>query len=419
MSRKRKTSHTSGLYRTRVTVGRDADGEPIRKALYARTAEELESKAAKLRAARGLGVAVTDGKSSWQYWAQLWLNLKRPDVGKSQATNCATAVKHLAPLNEIKMSEVRPMHVRRIVQQMYESGYGKRTVQLIISVAGQIGKLAKKNNACAVNVIEDVRAPKDAPVTERKPISAEEEKLLWNVKPIPPKTKSDAERAARLPEARMFALIQLCCGLRREEAAALKWDNVNLRAGTVTVDSAVDFKGGAIKKPKSNAGFRTVPVPDKLLPALREWKKHQWASRALQDRLWVFPGRHGYLTEAEFARMWGILLDAINGIDIGQRIAFGKQRAKNLGIVSTGARLHMPRRYEFTSHQLRHTFASNALAAGIDVKTLQVMLGHSTPIMSLRYAHALNGSMELARQKLNEYDSFKESNGVNSVQKGQ
>ena len=220
MSRKRKTSHTSGLYRTRVTVGRDADGEPIRKALYARTAEELESKAAKLRAARGLGVAVTDGKSSWQYWAQLWLNLKRPDVGKSQATNCATAVKHLAPLNAIKMSEVRPMHVRRIVQQMYENGYGKRTVQLIISVAGQIGKLAKKNNACAVNVIEDVRAPKDAPVTERKPISAEEEKLLWNVKPIPPKTKSDAERAARVPEARMFALVQLNCGLRREEAAA-------------------------------------------------------------------------------------------------------------------------------------------------------------------------------------------------------
>ena len=52
---------------------------------------------------------------------------------------------------------------------------------------------------------------------------------------------------------------------------------------------------------------------------------------------------------------------------------------------------------------LRHCFASNYLAAGNDLKSLQEILGHATIQMTLRYAHLVKGHKENAINKMNEY----------------
>lgn len=397
--RKKKTTHSSGMYRKRITLGHSADGKPIVKAVYGKTKEELENKIANLRVERGMGVVVTNDKSTWQYWAQAWLKLKAPTVGKSAAINYKTAVKHLSPLNSEKISKITSVDIESIISGMAESGYSKRTLKLVINTAAQISRLARKNHAMMLNITEDVKAPKDAPVSERKAITSEEEDMLWNVKPVPAKTKSDIRRAKRLPTIRMFALMQLNCGLRREEAAALRWKNVDLKNASVIIDCAYDFKAKKIKPPKSKSGYRTIPISDRYLAELKVWKKDN--SSTLQGRTWVFPGRNGVITEGEFSRLWDILLDAANEIDIGARISFGKQKAKNEGVKSKKARLKMPRNHEFTSHQLRHTFATNCNAAGIDMRTIQYLMGHSTPEMSMKYTHLSNSALSNARDKLN------------------
>lgn len=398
--RPKKTTHSSGMYRKRITLGHDSEtGKPIVKAVYGKSQDELKDKIAKIRVDRGMGVAITDSKSTWKYWADAWLKLKLPTVGSSAATNYKTAVKHLSPLNFEKVSQVTSVDVESIIANMDANGYSKRTLKLIINTASQISRLARKNHAMMLNVTEDVKAPKDAPVTERKAITPEEEALIWNVKPIPAKTKSDAERAKRLPQIRMFALMQLNCGLRREEAAALEWKNVDLKNATVTIDCAYDFKAKKVKAPKSKSGYRTIPIPDKYLRELKVWKESN--KDTLQGRTWVFTGSKGIITEGEFLRLWGILLDAINGIDVGARIAFGRQKAKNEHKKAKKVRLNMPRKYEFTSHQLRHTFATNCNAKGIDMRTIQYLMGHSTPEMSMQYTHLTESALSEAREKMN------------------
>src|SRR5207247_1466297 len=42
---------------------------------------------------------------------------------------------------------------------------------------------------------------------------------------------------------------------------------------------------------------------------------------------------------------------------------------------------------DFRFHDLRHTFASHAMMNGIDIGTLQQLLGHSSPTMTMRYSH--------------------------------
>lgn len=400
LGRKKKTTHSSGMYRKRITLGRDTKtGKPIVKAVYGKTKDELENKIAQFRIDKGMGVAVTNDKSTWEYWAQAWNKLINPTVGKSAATNYKTALKHLSPLNEKKISKLTSIDLSVIISALAERGYSKRTLNLIISTASQVCRLARKNHAMMFNIAEDVKPPKNAPVTKREAITPDEETLLWNVKPIFSKTKADAKRAKRLPLIRMFALMQLCCGFRREEAVALKWKNVNLKESTITIDCAYNFKAKEIKPPKSKAGYRTIPIPNQYLNELKAWEKVN--AGTLQGRIWVFPGNNGIISEGEFARLWDILLDAINGIDIGQRISFGRQKAKNEKMPSKKARLKMPRKYEFTSHQLRHTYATNCIAKGIDVRTVQYLMGHESPEMTMRYTHLSQAALDSAKIILN------------------
>ena len=41
----------------------------------------------------------------------------------------------------------------------------------------------------------------------------------------------------------------------------------------------------------------------------------------------------------------------------------------------------------FTFHSLRHDFASRLIMAGVDLRTVQSLLGHASPMMTMRYAH--------------------------------
>ena len=388
--RKRKTTHTSGLYRKRITLGRDENGKAIVKSVYGHSKEELEEKIAQLRIQKGMGLAVTDEKSTWKYWADVWKTLKYPSIGKSAQGVYNGALKHLAVLNPIKITKLTSIDLVQIVTKMAEDGLSRRTINLVIQTASQICRLARKNHAMMINIADDVNAPQNAPKTQREAILPDEERLLWNVKPIDANNKLDKNRAERLPLARMFALMQLNCGLRREEAAALRWKNVDLDNLVLTVMEAYDFKGKRVKEPKTVSGIRQVPIPIKYASELTAWKEQN--KNSITGRIYVFPGAKGILTEGEFIHLWECLLDAVNGISVAAKVSAGRMRK--------GVKPDVTRQYNFTSHQLRHTYATNAIAAGVDVRTVQYLMGHATPEMTMRYTHLSPSALESAREKL-------------------
>ena len=153
---------------------------------------------------------------------------------------------------------------------------------------------------------------------------------------------------------RTLVLVLGYCGLRFGEAAALRVGDVDLAARRVRVRRSVTgVRGqGLVEGPTKNHSARTVPVPAFLAPLIET----EIGERGSDELL--FPSRRGgYLSVGEL------------------RWVFDPAATK-VGVEG------------LTPHELRHSCASLAIAAGANVKVLQTLLGHKTATLTLdRYGH--------------------------------
>jgi len=85
-------------------------------------------------------------------------------------------------------------------------------------------------------------------------------------------------------------------------------------------------------------------------------------------------------------------------------------------VSKTGERLLGPRHWfekavsksgiaDFTWHDLRHTFASRLVMAGVDLRTVAALMGHKTIQMTMRYAHLAPEHKLIAVERLSSYNS--------------
>lgn len=144
--------------------------------------------------------------------------------------------------------------------------------------------------------------------------------------------------------------LALNTGMRRGEQFFLEWRDCDLKRGKLTV--------------KGKTGVRHVEANRKARAALRRLHKISGA------RKYVSPdARDGIKRDA---RRW--LEHAVKGAGIDH----------------------------FRWHDLRHTFASRLVMAGVDVPSVQKLLGHKSITMTMRYAHLAAGHLQAAVEKLNE-----------------
>lgn len=169
-------------------------------------------------------------------------------------------------------------------------------------------------------------------------------------------------------------------GLRRGELLALKWQNVELKQGTVAVKETLAWiakKGFVFQPPKTEKSRRTVPLPDDVLAELKRHKVRQAEERLMlgelyQDNGLVFATELGTpIIPRNFERKYKALL-------------------KKAGL--TGVKLH----------SLRHTYATRLLEAGENLKMVQELLGHSRiSVTADIYSHVSPELKRSAVAKLN------------------
>ena len=136
------------------------------------------------------------------------------------------------------------------------------------------------------------------------------------------------------------------CGLRISELLGLQVTDIDASRMVVTVRHGKGAKD------------RQVPLAARLLAALRAW----WSVH--RHPRWLFPGKTGHLSDGMVQR-------------VCQRVV---QRA---GL-----------RKKATLHTLRHSYATHLLEAGVDVVTLQKLLGHSDLSTTARYLHLSTRQMQ-------------------------
>lgn len=167
----------------------------------------------------------------------------------------------------------------------------------------------------------------------------------------------------------------LATGMRRGEVFGLKWGNVNLARQTIRVCQSAAAKG-EIKTPKTQAGIRTLAIDDDTCAHLTLWKQRQADElakirKAQTDETPVCCSDVGGWYRIDNFEHW-----------------WAKWREEH-GFPG------------LKYHELRHTQATQLLANGVDVKTVQTRMGHANSSITLDwYAHAIPENDHAAAQML-------------------
>lgn len=158
-----------------------------------------------------------------------------------------------------------------------------------------------------------------------------------------------------------YVLLSLLTGVRTEEARALRWDHLDLDAGTMAVWRSVRAHGDV----KTERSRRTLSILAIVIEALRQHRVRQAAERLAAGELWQ---DHGLV----FTTSVGTPLDAANV----RREFRAITAAAGLG-------------EDWAPRELRHTFVSLLSANGVRVEEIAQLAGHSSRTTETVYRHEL------------------------------
>jgi integrase len=251
----------------------------------------------------------------------------KPSVMRGYATSLRLRL--LPSFGARKLGDISRRDVQRLVDSWLEESIDASTIRNWLMPLRVIYRRAVQDGLVALSPCDQLRLPRVDSRRERIASIGEARALL----------------AALSPRDRALYATAFYAGLRLGELRALRWRDVDLKAGRIHVERAMDGKGSTIA-PKSRAGVRTVPILSAELR--RALTDHRDASRALGDDF-VFAGSgptSPFSPSAIYRRV---------------RTAWRRVKIEPINL-----------------HEARHTFASTAIAAGLNAKVIATYMGHSS-----------------------------------------
>ncbi len=347
-------------YRTRIT---DADGKRVD--LYAQTCEELYQKEQEARK-QVEDIIFRRNNPTVKEYCEKWLVMQSAKVSKATLKDYRQVMNTyiIKPLGDMYMSDVTADDLKIAlipVSQKSKSVYNK--VNMLMKC---VFYSAERSQLIDHNPSENISAKGGVSAKEKDALTDEQvNKLL------------DAIRGLR---PYVFIMLGLYAGLRREEALALQWDCVYLDTSTPYISIRRAWRAEHNRPVindilKTPAAKRDIPIPKCLVECLREAKESSNSVYVISD------SKGQPLSDAQFQRLWKYVLvrstkprtyyKYVNGESIKYTVTptLGERQKNNPKIVYTLD-------FEVTPHQLRHTYITNLLHAGVDPKTVQYLAGH-------------------------------------------
>lgn len=332
------------------TLGFDAEGRQLRRHFYGSSKNEVGRRLEDALRARRTGMAPPDERRTVARQLSDWLEGIRPTVRPSSFVRYEGDVRRwIAPaIGNIPLIRLAPADVRRLLASCAAAGLSARSVSHVHATLRTAVGAAVRDGLVVRNVPALVSAP-PAPKARVRPIGPDDARAIL--------TAVEADRLGPL------VTVTIGVGLRLGEALGLRWADVDLKDGTLSVRTAlrrtpVEFReeGEPIYRlvaPKTDRSRRTIQLPAFATTALQRQRRAQAEERLAAGNRWlendlVFAGQiGGPLPPGSVTRRFEALV---------ARAGLGRLRF----------------------HDLRHAAATVMLAQGVELRVISEMLGHSS-----------------------------------------
>jgi integrase len=287
-------------------------------------------------------------------WEQGWLALQ---VGPKTRERYIELLRlHVRPhIGALLLHKLQPVHLAELYGKLLKQGLSPSTIAHVHRVVRKALTVAMEWSLLSRNPAAVAKPPRG---------QAREIEII---------TVEQAQKILHCFRGRsLYPIIALALatGMRRGELLALRWNNVDLDAGRIQVERSLEqTKAGLrIKEPKTKHGRRGIRVPPSVVAELRaHWTQQQ------QHRLKLGLGRAGN-DDLVFPR-WDGTLRSPNATSTEWRQLLAEFKLPAVSL-----------------HALRHTHASQLIAAGMDVITISRRLGHASATITLNVYGHLFGS---------------------------
>ncbi len=352
-------------WEARYIKGYRSDGLPRYGYCYGKTYREAKEKVsqAKLALLTGIPDPTNYRRRRFGFYCDEWLKINRDRVKESTYVKyCGILEKHIKPrLGGYLVQGLNSVIIEQFSHELlYEEELSPKTVKDILVTLHGILQYAVKQFPGTRPAVEIVY-PK-IPKYETRVLSREEQSRFVQY------------LLKDMDECKFGVLLSLLTGMRIGEVCALRWENISLSNGMITVKSTMqrlrNYNGDhtgktkiVISTPKSNHSARVIPLTDYALQLCRS----QWCG---DPCAFVLTGEINRYVEPRAMQY---------------RLEKYTEQCGLSGV-------HF--------HTLRHTFATRCVEVDFEIKSLSEILGHSSPRITLeRYVHS---SVELKRDNMNK-----------------
>lgn len=370
-----------GRFEANIQIGTHENGKPIKKYFYGSTQSEVKKKLKdfKVNIARGYENV---SKMTLSTYLERYLKIYKLNSIKQSSYDRleSTFEHHVKPeIGYMQMGNINVDDIQQLINdKAQELSYS--SVKKIQELLNQCFKHAFVTGDILRNPMLGVVMPKQSMMNvQTKKVQEYSKKDIMKIEKVINTTFDSKRQLYRYSPIFIFILNT---GLRAGEALALTWDKIDFKKKTVMISNSLSLvknRNGKedenkrkiiISDTKTINGNRIIPLNQKAIKALREIQRRN-EFQNIKSEYVVCDLNGNYLPPRNFQRTFECILT--------------KAKVENQGI-----------------HALRHTFGSRALRAGVEIKVVSELLGHSNITITYnRYIHVLKEQKIHAVELLN------------------